>query len=358
MNRIAAFADAHRDPLALLREVHGHALDALVALGLGHAKATQLQALAELYCGPSTYPDLVEDTIAAITARGVSLFELEDIEAQAATAGSSLQAWRTRRALARGEAAPDTDADTAGEDGEKKKRRRRTPLSQATVYRRGEDDYTLALRGDADTIDRLYRLVKGEANPADYLLRGGGAAVKVFHVHVKVDLPDATTVLDGTDDETLFECTDGIARTSRQLATQLVDPALGIMLYHRLEGPVDLLRTQRLPNLKQRLLANLENTTCAWDGCNIPALDAQIHHMDSWQLGGHTDMINLATACPRHNGVNDDDPRRTPVYGRLERTQGKILRVFSFRRARKRKRNNITRTHIRRSHRRRTHLVA
>lgn len=94
---------------------------------------------------------------------------------------------------------------------------------------------------------------------------------------------------------------------------------------HPEEGPVNLYRTARVANDKQRIMAAAENPRCAWPGCNQPADLSQVHHLKAWSNGGETNMKNLVMCCAYHNGVNDDDPNAPPRRGRLERVGGRIV---------------------------------
>ena len=98
-----------------------------------------------------------------------------------------------------------------------------------------------------------------------------------------------------------------------------------ITLVHPFEGAVNLYRTERMANEKQRLMAAAENPVCPWAECNYPADKCQVHHLQAWRHGGDTNMANLATCCPYHNGVNDDDPNAPPVRGRLVRRRGRVV---------------------------------
>ncbi|MDU7512557.1 MAG: HNH endonuclease signature motif containing protein, partial [Corynebacterium sp.] len=98
-----------------------------------------------------------------------------------------------------------------------------------------------------------------------------------------------------------------------------------ITLVHPYEGAVNLYRTERMASEKQRLMAAAENPVCPWPACNYPADKCQVHHLQAWRHGGETNMSNLATCCPYHNGVNDDDPNAPPVRGRLVRRRGRVV---------------------------------
>lgn len=159
---------------------------------------------------------------------------------------------------------------------------------------------------------------------------GHGVSVqKILRPVVVIPLPEATKVLNRTQDETVFSCSDGVVRTSTELARHLLGPEWHFMLLHPVEGPVDLVRSQRFASEKQRIMAMAEHPSCAWPGCNIPGDDCEIHHLQAWRFGGETNTRNLATCCRFHNGWNDDDPTRPTYRGRLARIDGKVRRIVT-----------------------------
>lgn len=88
-------------------------------------------------------------------------------------------------------------------------------------------------------------------------------------------------------------------------------------VFHPQHGAVNLYRTQRLANDKQRALARAVTPGCPVPGCRHAADSCEIHHITAWQHGGETNIDNLAPLCRYHNRVNDDDPQRAR-RGRVE----------------------------------------
>ncbi len=76
---------------------------------------------------------------------------------------------------------------------------------------------------------------------------------------------------------------------------------------------------QRFANESQRLIGIIETLKCAWPGCSINAATCEAHHVLAHKLGGPTTQTNLVMACKPHNSRNDDDPKKDPKNGRLER---------------------------------------
>lgn len=155
-----------------------------------------------------------------------------------------------------------------------------------------------------------------------------GRILQVFTPIVQVPLDAATKILDGTQDETLFACSDGVRRTATELASSIISNEWGFALFHPVQGPVDLVFASRTANRKQRLLAMSEHATCAWDGCQRPVEECEMHHIQAWKHGGPTNMANLVPLCSFHNAWNDDDPLAPSRHGRIERRNGVVGRVF------------------------------
>ena len=85
------------------------------------------------------------------------------------------------------------------------------------------------------------------------------------------------------------------------------------------QGPVNLYRVKRLASSKQRRMLEAETTRCAWPGCERPASECQVHHLQEFAKGGETNPENMTLLCPYHNGVNGQRGR-----GRMARESGRV----------------------------------
>ena len=154
------------------------------------------------------------------------------------------------------------------------------------------------------------------------LLRsGGGVSSAVPRPLVVVPLTDHISILGGRGDETILGLSDGTTMTGAEYLAQLHGAELEVALFHPAEGAVNLYRTQRFANSKQRDLARATLTTCPVPGCRHAADHCEIHHITAWAHGGETNMANLAPVCRYHNRANDDDPWRKH-RGRIRRRRG------------------------------------
>ncbi|MDO4928998.1 MAG: HNH endonuclease signature motif containing protein [Corynebacterium sp.] len=122
----------------------------------------------------------------------------------------------------------------------------------------------------------------------------------------------------------LLATTDGAQIPVAELASQLLADFGYAIVYDEQCEPVDLFRTRRLANTKQRLMLAADQLLCVDPTCERPAISCQAHHLEAWQQGGETNLVNLVAACATHNALNDDNKQckrngyyaRDPVTGR------------------------------------------
>ncbi|MDO4929294.1 MAG: HNH endonuclease signature motif containing protein [Corynebacterium sp.] len=105
----------------------------------------------------------------------------------------------------------------------------------------------------------------------------------------------------------MLATTDGAQIPAEKLAEHLLADFGYALLYDENCEPVNLYRTQRLANRKQRLILTADQLLCVDPNCDRPAYTAQAHHVQAWKNGGATNLENLVAACPTHNAQNDDD---------------------------------------------------
>ena len=65
--------------------------------------------------------------------------------------------------------------------------------------------------------------------------------------------------------------------------------------------PLDLGRTRRLFNAKQRLAMAVRDKTCRGEGCDVPAAWCEAHHLHPWEHGGRTDLADGVLLCSHHH---------------------------------------------------------
>ncbi|MDI9932311.1 DUF222 domain-containing protein [Rhodococcus sp. IEGM 1354] len=135
-----------------------------------------------------------------------------------------------------------------------------------------------------------------------------------------------------------FDWTGPISRSLAELVTCDADLTPVIVDHHGV--PLALGRTTRLASDDQRIALTIRDTCCVM--CGRPAQWCQAHHIEFWEHGGHTDLINLALVCGEchrlvHHGdwqliMGDDghpyaippesvDPRQQPLPSYHRRKQ-------------------------------------
>lgn len=193
--------------------------------------------------------------------------------------------------------------------------------------RDGIDSSKPAMPQMASRLENLLRGNLGDnfgGNPAG----APASATGVPHSHprplVLVGVPDFVSIVRGDGDEVVLGLTDGTTMTGAEFLNRFIataDNELEAALFHPQQGAVNLYRTSRFANQKQRDLARAAMPTCSQPFCRHGADACEIHHITPWSRGGETNVANLAPLCSYHNRVNDDDPRRRQ-RGRIEMRQG------------------------------------
>ena len=136
-----------------------------------------------------------------------------------------------------------------------------------------------------------------------------------------VGLPDFVRIMAGEGDDVVLGLTDATTMTGAEFLQAHFGEQLEVAAFHPQAGPVNLYRTERLANRKQRDLARAAMPVCPFPGCRQGADLCEIHHIEPWSRGGGTNLANLSPLCRYHNRVNDDDPGRAR-RGRIENVAG------------------------------------
>ena len=128
----------------------------------------------------------------------------------------------------------------------------------------------------------------------------------------------------GEGEEVTIELSNGAVVSGTQYIQRALAQHGEAVLVHPLAGPVDAFRTQRIANDKQRAILKAKFRECVWPGCSVPFDDCQIHHIEAWNHGGHTNLQNLVPLCAYHNGLNQDDPLGPAHRGRITLIDGHL----------------------------------
>ncbi len=83
----------------------------------------------------------------------------------------------------------------------------------------------------------------------------------------------------------------------------LCDAAFRLLLVDSLGVPLDLGRSVRRATPAQRRALAVRDGGCVFPGCEAPPGWCDAHHVETWHLGGLTDLARLALLCRHHHGV-------------------------------------------------------
>ncbi|MDK8822685.1 HNH endonuclease signature motif containing protein [Corynebacterium coyleae] len=303
-------------------------LDVALASGFAPDRARAWARLRDVYFGRTKFTR--KQKTASSLARGFSLDELALIERRIASVKDVSQRWALRLALLEVEGgyraieaaartlvpADKTPAVDAAKFGPSRNGKRTLHL---TYDEREISDMEHAGRLGIDQ-DRPAAPQIAE-NLIGIFFGEGKVATAAPRPTVLVPLPDYLCILDGNGDDVLLAMTDGTTMTGAEFLAAQFGDALEVAAFHPQAGAVNLYRTQRLANQKQRDLAKLVSPVCAFPGCRHGADNCELHHVEAWRHGGETNIANLAPLCRYHNRVNDDDPWRKK-RGRIVMVRG------------------------------------
>lgn len=347
---IVAAMEALRGVTVLEAIASGH-LTRQRIVDLGFREAGAWIRLAEVFLGPTRHRKLQTVAVDAAREGGLSLDALRvvDKHTRKLLPGAAVTEWELRAELCRLRGTVDEidraasarvrDLNRNVTDAEKKAFAGRSLKGGKNTDARGLRTATITLpeRHMTAFLDSLLptarRLRRGnpkltyEQAMADALLAGGtgptGPTPPVPLIVVPV--PEWAQVLRREGDDTVFGLTDGTTMTGKELVEQVTADHHYVGIYHPVEGPVDLYRSERTASPKQRMLLAAESLLCPTPVCTTSADNSQAHHLTAWKKGGNTNVAEMTVACQVHNARNDDDPDAPPRNGRLERQPGGVV---------------------------------
>ena len=319
--------------------------DAALRVGLNPARVRSWQRVHEVYFGATKWTAQQRRALERARGGGLSLHQLEYIETRLARIEDARERWELRHRLlaVRGDfKALQAAARRILPPAAPKPPRKKLSFTGSRGGMRGFTGWAPE-RQVADLESALRRGLDLDQPEAPQLmdaflaLLGGtranaGAVVPPAAPRpiVLVPLDTHVDILGGRGDDTLLRLTDGTTMTGAEYLNAIFGEgpaqtrAAGVgevALFHPQRGAVNLYRTQRYANAKQRVLASLTAPGCPVPGCRHGADNCQIHHITAWRHGGETNLANLAPLCRYHNRANDDDPR-AKSRGRVEMVRG------------------------------------
>ena len=315
----------------------------LVDAGVNPSRVAEWKKIHQVYYGPTKFTRKQANAVAVARKTRKSLDQLVFIEGRLSSIEDPHELWSLRAELlaVRGnyqtlkrrakEIVPDREpAAPTASLGFGQSRGGMRPL-RAIGSERDMAALEFALRQNVEAdapagpqmLETLMRMLglRPEADAAAADAPATGAAPAVPRPLVLIPLPDYIKILAGDGDETVLGLSDGTTMTGAEYLAQHHGKDLEVALFHPQVGPVNLYRTQRFANQKQRDLARATMPTCPVPGCRHAADNCEAHHIQPWSRGGPTNMANLAMLCRYHNRTNDDDPKRS-YRGRIENIRG------------------------------------
>ncbi|AWB81362.1 HNH endonuclease [Corynebacterium yudongzhengii] len=325
----------------LLQALSGSALDTLAGFdrraaldaGLDPARVRAWAGLYDVYFAPTHSRQKQRQAAEKARRRGFSLDQLALIERRLKPVKSARTRAKLRLQLLDAQGDYQALARLAKRlvPGKKKPRR-----SQVRFSRSRDGKRTMTVTADERDLADLEHAVSREIDPSKPaapqmlkafldLMRGDGTGVPraVPRPLLLIPLPEWTKIIRGDGDETILGLTDGTTVTGAEFLQRYATEEYGLeaATFHPKEGAVNLYRTKRLANQKQRDLVRATQTVCPVPDCRCAADMCEIHHVKAWSRGGETNLDNLAVLCRYHNRMNDDDPAH-PRRGRIEIIDG------------------------------------
>jgi len=352
MHLLTAFEALRAIPV--LEALTSGTVDASTLAALGFRDAEAWQKMARVYFGPTRHRKL--QAAAREAAGDLSLDSLAVIEKHTRTLlrDAPVTDWELRvelchlrgtvEEISRAAAARVRAHNRRVKDAEKKAYGKR-------ALRGGKNTNGLGLRTISVTLpERDMTTLLGRLLPTAHTLRGADpqltyeqamADALVRHVaggvgeptpppvvtQVVIGLPDYLQILRGDGDDVLLGLTDGTTITGAEWLNRHMQDQHLVGLYHPVEGPVDLYRSERFATFKQRMLLAAATLICPFPGCTTAADQCQVHHLTAWDKGGDTNLREMTMLCKVHNVRNDDDPDRPPKHGRMERAPGGVVHI-------------------------------
>lgn len=355
MDIVAALEALEGQGIGLLEAIAAGKLNKqrIVSFGYSSSTAGAWVRLADTFLGPTRPRRLQTQAVSAARDGRLSIDALRvvDKHARKLLPGATLTEWELRAELCTLTGSVDEinykaaarvrEINRTIPDAERKSFGRRSLKGGKNTDAQGLRTITVTLpeRIMANTLTHL-RKTAGRLRASDPKLGYEQAMADAFLTHINgqgperapqsltplvvIGLPEWAALQRHEADESIFALTDGTTITGAELVrSQLAEHHL-VGLYDPVEGPVNLYRSQRHANTKQRLLLSAEVIVCPVPGCTTSADECQVHHLAAWQHGGTTNLRNMAMACKVHNGRNDDDPTAAPRHGRLARHQKQV----------------------------------
>ncbi|PFG27940.1 HNH endonuclease signature motif containing protein [Corynebacterium renale] len=308
---LTTYLQATRGGIALIRESGGFTLEQLVAMGATRDHAQALHDAFALFYGRTRYT--AQQRRAQRT--GLSLDGLLAVVTYSKRTQSVADTWKLVVELCALDGGP-TEIRSVALARLREWYPPRTRKDGVYMQRPKGKSWTLSIQGSADLIASLGAQIK-TLDDAENVFRDGATKFGVI-TNIIVPIDDLWKLKYDNPEDVTLQCTNGVTLTGTEYLQRAVGTFFRGLLWHPMKGIINAGQTQRFANPKQRLMAMINDPVCPWPGCNTPADDCQVHHIQPFSEGGRTDLDNLIMACAFHNGVNDDH-REGTHWGYLDK---------------------------------------
>ncbi len=322
--------EQHLAALPTVATLVGFDKQAAVAAGIMESHARKWKHVHDTYYGATRWTK--QQRRALEDAAPFPLPQLVYIEERLREIPNPAERWRVRRKLLEHRTTHEKLKERA--DELILKPLRTPPKKQVTITSSVGGTRTLRVTGDERDIADLEHYLRRGLDPDKppgpqmlqrflELMRGDGDGVPhaVPRPIVVVGADQHAEILRGEGDDVILGLTDGTTMTGAEYLA-LGGEVAEVALFHPSEGAVNLYRTARFANDKQRDLARMTLTVCPWPGCRHGADSCEIHHVVAWSQGGETNMSNLVPVCQYHNRVNADNPEHANTRGGVQWVDG------------------------------------
>ena len=131
--------------------------------------------------------------------------------------------------------------------------------------------------------------------------------------HVQVNIHVDAALLSGERPDGVCEL-DGIGPVTRRLVQRLLCDCHVTLTADLPHASIDLGRSQRTVNRRQRRALQRRDRGCRFPGCAMFRF-LHAHHATPWEHGGPTDMDNLLLLCPTHHRLFHEGAYTLDVHG-------------------------------------------
>lgn len=308
----------------LLDQERGRVIDALVGFdkhaaldaGMNNAQVNDWKRIHDTYFGRTRCTRLQRVALIKARANAVTLSKLAVIERVTAHIADDATRWRVRHRLLEVRGRCEALRRQAKAIAPPKEPAPPKPGVRFSTSRGGHRRVTVTApeRVIADLEHALRRGLDPAVPASTHMLgafisiiRGQGAVPEGVYRPILMVPVDAHLRPSRDSSGVTLHATDGTTVTLAEYLQARYGHDLEVAAFHPVEGVLDLFRTQRFANAKQRALASMVQPTCAVPACRLPADLCEMHHITAWKHGGFTNLANLAPLCRYHNRVTDDD---------------------------------------------------